>query len=93
MIDSQEFFGGRFMHIVRPCGSSRSKEAERGLRRILVENATGRAERDIPVFARLHDELVIAQWISTVDKIARKPTGRKKPSAEQRTFRHKFNLI
>jgi hypothetical protein len=79
-----------FMQIVRPYGSSRSKEAGKGLRRMLVEKTTERAEHDIPVFARSHDELVIAQWISTIDKIARKPAGRKRPSPTQRNFRHKL---
>jgi hypothetical protein len=81
------------MQIIRPYGSSRSKKTDKGLRRILVEKTTGRAEHDIPAFASSHDELVIAQWISTIDKIARKPAGRKKPSAEQRAFRHKLGNV
>lgn len=78
------------MKIVRPYGSSRSKETEKGLRRLLVEKTPDRTERDIPAFARSHDELVIAQWISVIDKIARKPMGSKKPSPGQRGFRHKL---
>jgi hypothetical protein len=78
------------MQIIRPYGSSRSKKSGDGLRRVLVEKTTGRPEHDIPAFASSHDELVIAQWISTIDKIARKPMGRKKPSAAQRAFRHKL---
>jgi hypothetical protein len=78
------------MQIIRPYGTSRSKRGQDGLRRVLVEKTAGRAERDIPTFARTHDELVIAQWISTIDKIARKPTSRKKPSADQRAFREKL---
>lgn len=78
------------MHIIRPYGSSRSKQGQDGLRRVLVEKTSGRAEQDIPIFARTHEELVIAQWISAIDKIARKPTSRKKPSADQRAFRDKL---
>jgi hypothetical protein len=63
------------------------------LRRILVDNTAARTEHDIPDFARSHDELVIAQWISTIDKIARKPSGHKKPSPEQREFRHKLGKV
>lgn len=78
------------MRIVRPYGSSRSKEPGGGLHRVLVEKTAGRAEHDVSVFARSHDELVIAQWISAIDKIARKPVGSKKPSPGQRAFRHKL---
>lgn len=81
------FLLGRFMKIVRPYGSSRSKESAGQLRRVLVDNTVNRAERDIPAFACSHDELVIAQWISAIDKIARKPKGDKRPTAEQREFR------
>jgi hypothetical protein len=34
--------------------------------------------------------LVIGQWISLIDKIARKPTGTSKPTPEQRRFRHRL---
>src|ERR1700694_5470370 len=78
------------MQIIRPYGSSRSKQGKDGLRRVLVEKTARRTERDIPTFARTHDELVIAQWISQIDKIARKPTSRKKPSADKRAFREKL---
>jgi hypothetical protein len=81
------------MRIIRPYGSSRSKMHESGLRRVLIEKTAEREERDIPDFARSHDELVIAQWISTIDKIARKPMGRKKPTPVQRAFRHKLGNV
>lgn len=78
------------MRIIRPYGSSRSKETDHGLRRVLVEKGHERAEHDIADFARSHDELIIAQWISVIDKIARKPQGLKKPSAEQRAIRDRL---
>jgi hypothetical protein len=81
------------MQIVRPYGSSHSKRAAGGLRRVLIDNTPGRIEHDdIPKFARSHDQLVIAQWISTIDKIARKPTGRKLPTREQREFRNRLAM-
>jgi hypothetical protein len=81
------------MRIVRPYGSSRSKPDQNGLRRFLVEKNPERTEREVPEFARSHDELVIAQWISMIDKIARKPMGQKKPSPLQRAFRHKLGNV
>lgn len=76
------------MRIVRPYGSSRSKQVAGKLRRVLVEKTEKRAEHDdIPKFARSHDELVIAQWISTIDKIASKPDKGKRPTPEQRDLR------
>lgn len=45
--------------------------------------------QDIAAFARTHDELVIAQWISAIDKIATKPrTGG--ATEEQRDFRQRL---
>lgn len=81
------------MRIVRPYGTSRSRPSDGGLRRVLVDKSPQRAEHDIADFARSHDELVIAQWISVIDKIARKPASGKKPSAAQRSFRHKLGTV
>ena len=41
-------------------------------------------------FARTHPELIIAQWISAIDKIAAKPGVGKKPTPAQRRFREKI---
>ena len=38
-------------------------------------------------FAETRPELVVAQWISMIDKIARKPSRGKKPTPEQRSLR------
>lgn len=81
------------MRMVRPYGTSRTKPGEGGLHRVLVDKSPQRAEHDITEFARSHDELVIAQWISVIDKIARKPAGGKRPSAAQRSFRHKLGNV
>lgn len=78
------------MRIVRPYGTSRSRRTDERLRRFLIDNTPERQEHDIPEFARSHDELVIGQWISTIDKIARKPAGKNKPSPAQYALRTKL---
>ena len=78
------------MRIIRPYGSSRSRRKADGVRRVLIDNTSERKEWDVPEFARSHDELVIAQWISTIDKIARKPAGKNKPSPAQYALRTKL---
>ncbi|MBT3070012.1 type VI-A CRISPR-associated RNA-guided ribonuclease Cas13a [Rhodomicrobium sp. Az07] len=78
------------MKIVHPYGTSRSKERDGKLRRVLIANSAPRAEREVTEFAASHNELVIAQWISTIDKIACKPTGDKKPTTAQQKFRDRL---
>lgn len=90
------------MRIVRPHGSSRSQGSAGALRRVLIDNTPKRNEHLIPAFAGVpgkesreplkgaKDELIIAQWISAIDKIARKPTGRNKPTRVQYDLRHKL---
>jgi len=88
------------MKIVHPYGSSRSQSDAKASRRVLIDNTRERRPHPIPRFAGVHDlaaaaegandELVIAQWISIVDKIARKPSGRNKPTREQRDLREKL---
>lgn len=80
------------MKIIRPYGTSRSKKSAGTLRRVLIDNSSERVERDILDFAKTHNELVIAQWISTIDKIACKPKGDKQPSADQREFRERLGI-
>jgi len=81
------------MRIVRPYGSSRSRKSGEEVRRVLVDSTAERTEWDIPPFARSHDKLVIAQWISTIDKIACKPAGRKKPTPAQYALREKLGNV
>ena len=45
---------------------------------------------DVKEFAETHPELIIAQWISAIDKIVTKPKSGKKPTPEQRRFREKI---
>ncbi len=79
------------MLIVKPYGRSETvREEAGGLCRRLRRNSDGRAAcslDDVAVFARSHPELVIAQWISAIDKVATKPRGSGKPTREQRRLR------
>lgn len=84
------------MRIIRPYGRSATRPAETGGERRervleLRETQPGETgERQIATFATSHDALVIAQWISTIDKIATKPKGDRKPTQAQRELRQKL---
>lgn len=83
--------GGNIMRIVRPYGESRVvKNASEKLDRHLIRNTIGREQENVEEFARSHDELVIAQWISTIDKIASKPSGTTGATERQRQFRDRL---
>ena len=87
------------MLIIRPYGRSETgydNELRRGIRlrakyargEILDDDELcreGEAVLEVGKFAETRPELVVAQWISVIDKIARKP-GRK-PTPEQRSLR------
>jgi hypothetical protein len=82
------------MQIVKPYGRSHAKRGADGkIRRVIgltPDPAKGLARdnrADIEGFARSDDRLVIAQWISAIDKIASKPNGDRAPTKEQRAFR------
>ncbi|SUS05702.1 conserved hypothetical protein [uncultured Defluviicoccus sp.] len=82
------------MRIIRPYGRSATRPGAgdgaarvRVLRLREVPGGGGSAEREIAPFASSEDALVIAQWISTIDKIATKPKGDKKPTQAQRDLR------
>ncbi len=74
------------MKLITPYGRSRTES-----RRVLRLKPLLSEERDVPQFARSDDRLVIAQWISAIDKIARKPASSdKKPTPEQRDLRERL---
>jgi hypothetical protein len=77
------------MKIVRPYGFSRTGREGKTLERRLVDARATKPwpSRDIPEFALQESQLVIGQWISLIDKIARKPNGKCKPTPVQREFR------
>ena len=79
------------MLIVKPYGRSETAFDDAGdPRRKIRRNVEGLEADDlddVASFAETHPELVIAQWISMIDKIAAKPRIGKKPTPEQRRLR------
>jgi hypothetical protein len=79
------------MRIIKPYGRSHVAAKPENRRRVLHLNQAVRngpsGEADIPEFAGSHDELVIAQWISAIDKIASKPKQGGQATEEQRNLR------
>lgn len=79
------------MLIVKPYGRSETAFDGAGtLRRKLRRHVDGRPADDLTdmaSFAESHPELVVAQWISAIDKIAVKPKVGGKPSPGQRRLR------
>ena len=89
------------MLIIRPYGRSET-DYDDELRRVIrlrakyargesPDDGEGRREGsavlEVGEFAETRPELVVAQWISVIDKIARKPGRGKKPTPEQRSLR------
>lgn len=84
------FLGSQFVKIVRPYGDSRTAFEASNLKRQLHLNGKQDQVEAIEPFAHDHPELVIAQWISTIDKIATKPTGTTGATQCQRDLRTKL---
>lgn len=79
------------MRIIKPYGRSHAERIATGsTRRVLRERSNPEIARDIAEFARSHDRLVMAQWVSVIDKIATKPAGTTGPTTEQREFRDRL---
>ena len=78
------------MLVIKPYGRSsveRDNGASGRLRRAIRRNAGPRASECVADFAKTHPELVIAQWVSVIDRIATKPRRGRKPTSEQRGLR------
>lgn len=76
------------MLIVKPYGRSETaRDAQRKNTRSIRLNREPDLTLPIAIFAKEHPELVIAQWISTIDKIAAKPFGNRLATPEQRKLR------
>ena len=76
------------MLIVKPYGRSEVAHGEdKTLRRQLRLKPDDSGPHALPKFAREHPELVVAQWISVIDKIAAKPRANSRPTSEQRKLR------
>ena len=78
------------MKIIRPYGESRTEPAGDQCQRVLHDRTPERARHEIPSFATGHDKLVIAQWVSIMDKIATKPAPGNGATKAQRSFRDKL---
>jgi hypothetical protein len=79
------------MYISKPYGRSHVEEQRPGeTRRVLRLRSDPEKPLDIEQFARSHDRLVIAQWISAIDKIASKPAGTNGATNEQRALRERL---
>lgn len=84
------------MKIIKPYGRSHAEVDGAALKRVLrrrrdpAKGADPSKPIDIGKFALAHDELVVAQWISAIDKIAAKPSGNDGATDEQRAFRDRL---
>ncbi len=79
------------MRMIKPYGRSETTLTHgQQPRRKLRPNTPGDTPVNIVEYAKTHPELIIAQWISAIDKIAAKPHGDKKPTPEQRQFRQRL---
>ena len=84
------------MRIIKPYGRSQVEldgrgQATRSIRiRVDGEGTAEGTFESIVEFATKHDELVLAQWISAIDKIATKPSLNKAATPEQHRFRQRL---
>lgn len=79
------------MRIIKPYGRSSTEfGGQEKLTRKLRQSPKYDTSVEIGAFAETHPELVIAQWISAIDKIAAKPKGGRKPTPQQREFRRRL---
>ena len=77
--------------IVKPYGRSYvERDATGGLRRAVRRTDDLDTPVDMAEFAATHPELVIAQWVSVIDRIATKPRLGQKPTKEQRALRDRL---
>lgn len=74
------------MRIIKPHGRSVTKKDHPHNRRILCHKKNNNLH-DLEDFALRSPDLVIAQWISVLDKIIKKPIGNKKASSIQHQSR------
>jgi hypothetical protein len=85
------------MRIIKPYGRSVVEKAGPGrlARAVSLHPDPARGveldnRKSVVEFAASHDRLVIAQWISTIDKIARKPVGEAAATPQQAEFRRRL---
>ena len=79
------------MLTIKPYGHSHTCFLEAGrAQRDIHLNEDPETPLDIAAFATDHADFVRAQWVSSLDKIATKPVGNRKPTSEQRRFRDRL---
>lgn len=79
------------MRIVKPYGRSHVEPGgPEARKRVLWPRDGMHSPRDLKDFVLTHNEILIAQWISTIDKIATKPGLGNGPTDEQRNFRNRL---
>ena len=79
------------MLIVKPYGRSEvARGDDEALRRQLRLRPNDTGPLAFPEFAEKHPELVVAQWISAIDRIAAKPRAGGRPTPEQRQLRDRL---
>ena len=78
------------MKIIRPYGESRTERNCDQFQRVLYDRTSDRNRHTVRSYAKSHDELVISQWVSLMDKIARKPSTGQGAVRAQRSFREKL---
>lgn len=78
------------MRIIKPFGRTHVDRTALGLRRRLALRGAPTARVEMSAFVENQDELILALWISTIDKIARKPQANGAPTPEQRAFRERL---
>lgn len=78
------------MKIVRPYGMSKTVFADNTLTRVIQRRGSEENETSFVNFAKSNPGIVLAQWISAIDKIAAKPNFQDRATKRQHGFRQKL---
>lgn len=78
------------MKIVRPYGTSKTEFKDTTLTRVIQKRGSESSEASFVEFAKTDPDIVFAQWISAIDKIASKPNFLAKATERQYEFRQKL---
>jgi len=75
------------MKIIRPHGVSKTVFVDNTLIRVIQKRGCDKSEASFVNFAKTDPEIVFAQWISAIDKIAAKPNFQEKATEVVAGFR------
>jgi hypothetical protein len=78
------------MKFVKPYGNSRTTILDNRLVRTLHTRENPVVGLNFEEFATSDPSIILAQWVSAIDKVAAKPTGGKLASSRQKEFRQKL---